>query len=429
MEYVYPLFSVPRDRANSPLRLRISLILAALACVLRPTNLLIWLAVLTPTAMRLASSSSKVPFTDYLILVREAILCGSAVLLLSAGSDYLFYGEWTFPAYHWLHFNLAQDLAVFYGRNAWHYYLSQGLPLLLTTYTPFALIALYKASTSSGIPFILATAILTTIASLSLISHKEVRFIFPLLPLLHLLAAPTVSTFFNTATTTTRITHSGARKVWTDVTPRRQVLMYTLLALNVAIGAYATLWHQAGPLSLTKFLRHEYETLALDPRGVPTNRPEAYAHDVVSWSRKPLRAGTAAFDHDQVFVGFLMPCHSTPWRSRLYHRELRAWALTCEPPIGLDAAARAAYRDEADRFYDDPTGFLEREMNTKERPWPRYVAGFEGVGDVLKEYYEGTMKGFKVRERWRGRNTDWHDDWRRQGDVVVWEFVDGSTEE
>jgi phosphatidylinositol glycan class B len=378
--------------------------------------------------MRLVSSSSKAPFTDYLVLIREAILCGSAVLLLSAGSDYLYYGQWTFPAYHWLHFNLAQDLAVFYGRNAWHYYLSQGLPLLLTTYTPFALVALFKATTSSGIPFILSTSILTTIASLSLISHKEVRFIFPLLPLLHLLAAPTVSTFFYTAKTTTRITHSGARKVWTDVTSLRPILMYTLLVLNVLIAAYATLRHQTGPLSVTKFLRQEYEELALDPRGVPTNRADAYANDIVSWSRKPLRAGTEPFDHDEVFAGFLMPCHSTPWRSRLYHRDLRAWALGCEPPIGKDGEEREAYRDEADRFYDDPKGFLEREMNTRERPWPRYIVGFEGVGDALKEYYESAMKGFKVRERWRGRSSDWHDDWRRKGDVVVWEFVDGSVE-
>jgi phosphatidylinositol glycan class B len=29
----------------------------------------------------------------------------------------------------------------------------------------------------------------------------------------------------------------------------------------------------------------------------------------------------------------LMPCHSTPWTSAL-HRDVPAWFLTCEPPLG-----------------------------------------------------------------------------------------------
>jgi len=123
-----------------------------------------------------------------------------------------------------------------------------------------------------------------------------------------------------------------------------------------------------------------------------------------------------------------MPCHSTPWRSQLIHPGLKAWALTCEPPLHLTphSKEREEYRDEADRFFDNPGKFLREEVNAKERPWPRYIVGFEGIEGVLREWYEGEMKGFKMRERWRGGNSQWHDDWRRKGDVVVWEFVDGS---
>lgn len=107
---------------------------------------------------------------------------------------------------------------------------------------------------------------------------------------------------------------------------------------------------------------------------------------------------------------------------------LKAWALTCEPPVHLapHSVARKQYRDEADRFYDDPVKFLDEEIGGKERPWPRYVAGFEGVEEVLREWYEGRNRGWVMRERWRGKNSDWHDDERRRGDVVVWQFVDGS---
>lgn len=56
----------------------------------------------------------------------------------------------------------------------------------------------------------------------------------------------------------------------------------------------------------------------------------------------------------------------------------------------------------------------------EERPWPRYIVGFEGIEGVLRGYVDRT--GGAVRERWRGFSSQWHDDERRRGDVVVWEF-------
>jgi phosphatidylinositol glycan class B len=172
-------------------RLRVSLFLAITACVLRPTNGLIWFCILMPTITNLISSNPRVPLSDYLIFFREAIVCGVAVLAASGLSDYLYFGNWTFPPYQWLTFNISLDLAVFYGRNDWHYYLSQGLPLLLTMYLPFTLIGFWK-STSNQIQSLFTITVFTTIATLSLISHKEVRFIYPLLPMLHIISAPAI---------------------------------------------------------------------------------------------------------------------------------------------------------------------------------------------------------------------------------------------
>jgi phosphatidylinositol glycan class B len=276
----------------------------------------------------------------------------------------------------------------------------------------------------NGLPFLFTTAVFTTIANLSLISHKEVRFIFPLLPLLHIITAPAISSFFyTTKVALTYAPPSGRPKYVTVFITRRKRLLSLLLILNFAIGGYPTLFHQRGVLAVTKFLRVEYENLALDETGALLTSSEAKKHEVASWYKEKV-----PFDDDQTFAGFLMPCHSTPWRSQFFYPGLKAWALTCEPPIGLEkgSLARERYRDEADRFYDDPKGFLEREVNTRERPWPRYIVGFEGIGEVLKEYYEETMKGFRVREKWRGVNSHWHDDPRRKGDVVVWEFVDAT---
>jgi GPI mannosyltransferase 3 len=378
-----------------------------------------------PTLTRFFSKDGA-SVSDYTILLREAFICGSAVIAVSAVSDFYYFGEWTFPPYQWLNFNINQDLAVFYGRNDWHYYFSQGLPLLLTTYLPFTLVALghSTASSPSSISFILTTTVLITLTTLSLISHKEVRFIYPLLPLLHILTGPTISFFFTTTKTVT--THPppfpSTAKTTVTTTTGRKPLLYTLLLLNIAIAFYSTQIHQRGPLSVTRFLRHEYEALALDNHGALLSSPEANMY--ADFNK------TTDYSDSETFVGFLMPCHSTPWRSKLIYPGLKAWALGCEPPLHLPAGSREReeYRDEADRFYDYPVKFLREEIGGKERAWPRYIVGFEGVEKSLREYYEVEMKGHVVRERWRGFSSQWHDDARRKGDIVVWEFGEGGKE-
>src|SRR5690348_15865058 len=81
-----------------------------------------------------------------LVLFREIIICGMAVLVISIVSGRLYFGFWTFPPYQWLYFNISQSLAVLYGRMPWHYYLSPGVPLLTTTFLPFTLVGLYRTT-------------------------------------------------------------------------------------------------------------------------------------------------------------------------------------------------------------------------------------------------------------------------------------------
>lgn len=431
--------------------MRYSLLAATAACILRPTNILIWFCVFMPAVTKFllgfasptqSASQSKGPTPgDYFVLVREAVLCVGLVAAAFVGSDYVYYGEWTFPAYQWLKFNLSEDLAVFYGRNDWHYYLSQGLPLLLTTYLPFTLIAAGKfliwggdsfktiSPLANNILLILFIIVQTTLVSMSLISHKEVRFIYPILPLLHIITAPVISSFFatyKTITTTPPPKPPGSKLP--PVKPRMETvtsfnykpLLIGIVLFNILIGAYTTQFHQRGVVSVMKFLRNEFETIALDPRGnlISKNMTYIYNEDVAP--------KVTDYVDDETFAGFLMPCHSTPWRSVMYHPDLKAWALTCEPPLNTlpHTAEREQYRDEADRFYDNPKKFLSEEIGGRDRPWPRYIVGFEGIEQPLREWYEENNKGFKMREKWSGFNSHWHDDERRRGKVVVWEFVD-----
>lgn len=404
--------------------LRLCLVLAGVASILRPTNLLIWTALVTTMITRVDLNGAFPYLQDLVIFFREAAFCGTLVISASAISDRLYFGTWTFPPYQWLDFNITQSLALFYGTNDWHYYLSQGLPLLLTTYIPFVIHALWSPSSLprvtsplslSRIRWDLSFVVLTMITVLSIISHKEVRFIYPLLPCLHVLIAPHVLSFFSRQPPIHTMMNSSV-KAPVGIRTWRLPLLIFIVITNIAIGFYTTQVHQRGVLDVLTFLRHEYEETHSSKCGFPSvNEESDHAFDKCN-------QGSGL---DEVFAAFLMPCHSTPWRSHLVYPNLHAWALTCEPPLHIAANTpeRALYRDEADRFYDDPDVFLRKEMNTTERRWPKHIVGFQGIESDIKGYCEEQMPGWEVKERWSGFNSHWHDDNRRKGRVVVWELV------
>lgn len=315
-----------------------------------------------------------------------------------------------------------QSLAVFYGQNRPDYYLTEGLPLLLTTAFPFAAMGWWQAirgtsctqrsPTTEQLPprslALLRSLGLIALALpciLSLISHKEVRFIYPLLPILHVLAAPPLAAFFAPFPAPASLV--------------KRTLLLALLAFNVALAAYASLVHQRGVVDVTHYLRHEYEARQLE-----LGKDAALTG---AGLQTEARIMTAAF---------LMPCHSTPWRSHLVHPGIEAWALTCEPPLHVPLSQRSGYLDEADVFYADPGAWMaenmapipglgtqigkDKEAATKslggKRAWPDYLVFFEQLLPEMAALLEGS----RYSECWRGFSSHFHDDWRRKGDVVVW---------
>jgi len=317
--------------------------------------------------------------------------------LVSLLADWWYYGFFTVPLWRFLHFNIAQDLASFYGKNRLDYYFTEGLPLLLTTALPFTIVGAYQALTEhhqspslhdaalSGFVLTrLAWVILFVILAFSLISHKEVRFLFPLLPALHLHACQPLGRFFS---------GKGRNKL---------IVGMVILLVNAAIIIYTTQTHQRGVIDVVHYLRQEHE------------QKMARHGDVVASS-----------------VAFLMPCHSTPFRSHLIHPGISAWALTCNPPLEIPRDARADYQDEADKFYQSPKEWISHTMQpltskgncpsgsratASKAPWPDYLVFFEQLGPVMEDVLNGTA----YHECWRTFNTHWHDDHRRRGDVLVW---------
>ncbi|MCJ1227556.1 glycosylphosphatidylinositol anchor biosynthesis [Toensbergia leucococca] len=361
----------------------------------------------------------------------SAKLSRSIILIFSTLTDRFYYQQWTFPPLRFLYFNIVQSLAVFYGRNDLHYYLSQGYPLMLTTFLPFALIGLYQSFFppkprdslpaprlhTKSIRYQLASTALFVPLTLSLVSHKEVRFIYPLLPTLHILAATPFTTFFLPAL---------SPAIPPPKTTKRTLLLLLLLT-NILLSILSTQYHQPAPLSLLSYLRTQHTTHYL--------------------SQPPLSSLPPA--PTTMTVGLLTPCHSTPWRSHLVYPSLKVWALTCSPPINLNATARSTYLDEADQFYADPVIFLAKTLGPsprtssswgRRRPlqglgaaglelemggwdgkegrkgWPEYLVFFAQMEEVMG----AVLRGSGYRECWRGWNGWGNEDWRRRGDLVIW---------
>ncbi|KAI4183998.1 MAG: hypothetical protein LQ346_006199 [Caloplaca aetnensis] len=365
---------------------------------------------------------------ERIVLVLEAAICGTIVLFASVVVDRIYYQQWTFPPSRFLYFNLARSLSVHYGRNPWHYYLTQGYPLLLTTYLPFTLLGLYQSLFPLELPTSqtrltrtmkrqLATSSLLIPFALSFISHKEVRFIYPLLPPLHILSAAPFSTYLGPLLQSPALRNRKSKKA----------VLLTILAFNFLLALFTTALYQTAPLTTIAYLRSR--TLA----------------------------SSSSSSHATTTAAFLTPCHSTPWRSHLLHPTLKAWALSCHPPLHLpDPATHATYLDEADQFYASPTHWLSLQLGRpprslgeqqarllaletatgvawdgvefdrgreRKKAWTAYLVMFGQLEEEMAKVLKGSGYGVCRREwnGWKG----WHEDWRRRGGMVIWCLDEG----
>jgi phosphatidylinositol glycan class B len=253
-------------------------------------------------------------------------------------TDSAFYGRPVFTPLNFTRTNLS-SISLVYGRNAWHYYFTQAIPILCASSLPFVVKGLYlglrtpsdslyskdpKSSKSRSESLkILAGTALWTITVYSLSGHKEWRFIHPVLPILHIFAAkglvgPSES---NTMEKQPSAQGDSSGFLWTASKSH-----LALLLLQLPVILYCIAYRSSPQVSVMSYLR-----------SLSRNGGEVRS------------------------VGFLMPCHSTPWQSHLHNPQLShpgmLWAIGCEPPLqGQDVGQ---YRDQTDVFYESPLEYLK----------------------------------------------------------------------
>jgi GPI mannosyltransferase 3 len=288
-----------------------------LACSIRPINAIIWVYMLGTLCWHLRFQSRAL-VSVVLSIVKIGSACVHPITLLAYQIhgvefrllslltifclDSFYYSKVTFTPLHFLLTNLS-SVSLFYGSSPWHYYVSQALPILCTTSLPFILHGAWlafsnrKTNASDTKLRVLLGCVGWTIGVYSMTGHKEWRFLHPLLPLLHVLSSKSLVDAHDCRLPTRKSTaNTGAKPLLPIRTSHLGFILCTVPA-----SVYVVFFHCSAQISVMSYLR-----------SVPS--------------------------HDLSSVGFLMPCHSTPWQAYLHRPELavpgRLWALGCEPPLG-----------------------------------------------------------------------------------------------
>ncbi|XP_026635201.1 GPI mannosyltransferase 3 isoform X1 [Microtus ochrogaster] len=286
------LFYYPLEGSRSVNSVKYSL-LVALACIVRPTALIPWVPLLFS---HFYQEQRKRHLT-----LRHFLPVGLITFSLSLIIDRIFFGQWTLVQFNFLKFNVLQNLGTFYGSHPWHWYFSQGFPVVLGSHLPFFVHGCFLAPRRLHI---LLLTVLWTLLVYSMLGHKEFRFIYPVLPFCMVFCGYSLAHL----------------KAW-----RKAALSFLLLS-NMLLALYTGLVHQRGTLDVMSHIQQ------ICPRG-------------------PDPASASVF--------IMMPCHSTPYYSHV-HCPLSMRFLQCPP----DLTGKSQYLDEADMFYLNPLSWLQQEFRS-----------------------------------------------------------------
>lgn len=374
-----------------------SLIIGTFISLQRPTNAFIWIILGSFMIFSLVKAGSWITL---IMLFRKVILATGLSTTLNICCDYYFYGYVTIPVLKFIKFNCTTPLSEFYGVAPWHFHLVQSLPIVSGYLLPLLLHSILCPLTtkrfvsSFGNPFHqFKTIIIINIALYSMIPHKEFRFIYPLQPFIVLLSV------FDAVWVWKKLESKvvNLRQAWLKNSVYR--ILWILPAISMVISLILSTFHEAGSVSVIDYLH----------------------------SLKRIDS-----------LGFIMPCHSTPWQSHLHRNDIKdLWAITCDPPLHLlndpDAHLKLPhYIDESDYLYDDIPKFIhehfppltwkgyKRTSKRYSHEWPEYLVIFEHMDySFMQEFLADSVY---VESR-RFFNTLSHWDNRRSGDIIVYHKI------
>lgn len=218
-------------------------------------------------------------------IIFDAVIAGFFAVLASIFIDYQYYSKIVFVPLRFAEFNIGQGISSFYGTHPFHFYFTQGLPLVLLTFAPLCAYGAYKCDPEKRSLLYMCLFVVTFLSTLA---HKEFRFLMPIVSPLLIYAGVGLLHI-------QRYDMLHRRNFQSSLT--KKVIMI-LLVSNMGLGFYLGTIHKRGVVQVTEWIR--------------------------------TRAGAGLVTS----VLFLMPCHSTPFYSHTYH-DIPMRFITCLPPLDI----------------------------------------------------------------------------------------------
>ncbi|KAF5956676.1 hypothetical protein HYC85_003901 [Camellia sinensis] len=334
------------------------LVVAALACAIRPTSAITWAYV---GLLELLVACDRLKF-----IFLEVVPVGVLVLTLAWSLDRLMYGSWVLVPLNFLKFNFLSSGGDYYGTHKWHWYFTQGFSVMLFTFLPFFIagIILSKQWKLSGL-------IAWVLGLYSVLGHKEFRFVLPVLPIALMFSGYSLATIGRSDSPHNR--RKGSPSIHTKCPSKKHWVIIFLFATNLPMALYMSLVHQRGTEDVMNYLSKEARNEKVES------------------------------------ILFLTPCHATPYYSTL-HRNLPMRFLDCSP------SEEKGVLDESDRFMMDPVGFASE--FAKNWSLPSHIVLFDSQEKLLKDF----LTSHSFQEKRRFFHAHFKVDRDLQASVVVYAF-------
>ncbi|KAM3259147.1 hypothetical protein ACQJBY_050751 [Aegilops geniculata] len=203
---------IPKQQAasyQSPHSRKVALLIAALACAIRPTSAITWAIVLAATTFL----------------------------------DWWMYGSRVIVPLNFLKFNLFSSGGDYYGTHVFHWYFTQGFPSMIWTSLPLSVFGVIKSR-----EWRLSGLIAWVLGVYSILGHKEFRFVLPVLPL-----ALMFSGYFLAAMSQFKGKNLHGKRHFS----RLQLSVILLIITNIPMALYMSLCHQRGTEDVMFYLLKE----------------------------------------------------------------------------------------------------------------------------------------------------------------------------
>ncbi|KAI8017592.1 GPI mannosyltransferase 3 [Camellia lanceoleosa] len=334
------------------------LVVAALACAIRPTSAITWAYV---GLLELLVARDRLKF-----IFLEVVPVGVLVLTLAWSLDRLMYGSWVLVPLNFLKFNFLSSGGDYYGTHKWHWYFTQGFSVMLFTFLPFSIAGIIRSK-----QWKLSGLIAWVLGLYSVLGHKEFRFVLPVLPIALMFSGYSLATIGRSDSPHNR--RKGSPSIHTKCPSKKHWVIIFLFATNLPMALYMSLVHQRGTEDVMNYLSKEARNEKVES------------------------------------ILFLTPCHATPYYSTL-HRNLPMRFVDCSP------SEEKGVLDESDRFMMDPVGFASE--FAKNWSLPSHIVLFDSQEKLLKDF----LTSHSFQEKRRFFHAHFKVDRDLQASVVVYAF-------